>query len=99
MYYCFGCGAGGNVFTFLMEYENFSFPEALKYLAERAGMELPEEELNEEAKRTMDAKARLREMNKLSPIISIICFTANEGRKDLVYLKNRGITDETIKRF
>ena len=44
-----------------MEYENFSFPEALKYLAERAGMELPEEELNEEAKRTMDAKARLRE--------------------------------------
>ena len=47
MYYCFGCGAGGNVFTFLMEYENFSFPEALKYLAERAGMELPEEELNE----------------------------------------------------
>ena len=41
MYYCFGCGAGGNVFTFLMEYENFSFPEALKYLAERAGMELP----------------------------------------------------------
>ena len=83
MYYCFGCGAGGNVFTFLMEYENFSFPEALKYLAERAGMELPEEELNEEAKRTMDAKARLREMNKLLPIISIICFTANEGRKDL----------------
>ena len=64
MYYCFGCGAGGNVFTFLMEYENFSFPEALKYLAERAGMELPEEELNEEAKRAMDEKARLREMNK-----------------------------------
>ena len=43
MYYCFGCGAGGNVFTFLMEYENFSFPEALKYLAERAGMELNEQ--------------------------------------------------------
>ena len=60
MYYCFGCGAGGNVFTFLMEYENFSFPEALKYLAERAGMELPEEELNEEAKRAMDEKARLK---------------------------------------
>ena len=54
MYYCFGCGAGGNVFTFLMEYENFSFPEALKYLAERAGMELPEEELNEEWMRKPD---------------------------------------------
>ena len=41
MYYCFGCGAGGNVFTFLMEYENYSFLEALKYLADRAGVELP----------------------------------------------------------
>ena len=40
MYYCFGCGAGGNVFTFIMEYENFTFPEAVRYLAERAGMEL-----------------------------------------------------------
>ena len=37
MYYCFGCGAGGNVFTFLMEYENYTFVEALKYLADRAG--------------------------------------------------------------
>ena len=41
MYYCFGCGAGGNVFTFLMEYENFSFSEAVKYLADRAGIRLP----------------------------------------------------------
>ena len=42
MYYCFGCGAGGNVFTFLMEYENYTFVEALKYLADRAGVELPD---------------------------------------------------------
>ena len=41
MYYCFGCGAGGNVFTFLMEYENFSFPEALKYLAESNNTTVP----------------------------------------------------------
>uniref|UniRef100_UPI003AEFDD7F CHC2 zinc finger domain-containing protein n=1 Tax=Gallintestinimicrobium sp. TaxID=2981655 RepID=UPI003AEFDD7F len=41
MYYCFGCGAGGNVFTFIMEYENYSFPEALKMLADRAGITLP----------------------------------------------------------
>ena len=44
MYYCFGCGAGGNVFTFLMEYENFSFMEAVKFLADRAGIALPEAE-------------------------------------------------------
>lgn len=51
MYYCFGCGAGGNVFTFIMEYENYSFVEALKMLAERAGVELPEMEYSKEAKR------------------------------------------------
>ena len=42
MYYCFGCGAGGNVFTFLMEYENFTFPEAMQALADRAGIDLPQ---------------------------------------------------------
>ena len=50
MYYCFGCGAGGNVFTFIMEYENFTFVEALRYLAERAGVELPQMEYSKEAK-------------------------------------------------
>ena len=99
MYYCFGCGAGGNVFTFLMEYENFSFPEALKYLAERAGMELPEEELNEEAKRVMDEKARLREMNKLSANYFYYLLHSKRGQKGLAYLKDRGITDTTIKHF
>ena len=99
MYYCFGCGAGGNVFTFLMEYENFSFPEALKYLAERAGMELPEEELNEEAKRAMDEKAKLREMNKLSANYFYYLLHSKRGQKGLAYLKDRGITDATIKHF
>ena len=99
MYYCFGCGAGGNVFTFLMEYENFSFPEALKYLAERAGMELPEEELNEEAKRAMDEKARLREMNKFSANYFYYLLHSKRGQKGLAYLKDRGITDTTIKHF
>lgn len=49
MYYCFGCGAGGNAITFLMEYENYSFPEALQVLADRAGVELPKEEMTKEA--------------------------------------------------
>ena len=47
MYYCFGCGAGGNVLTFVMEYENYSFTEAMKFLADRAGIKLPEVEYNE----------------------------------------------------
>lgn len=99
MYYCFGCGAGGNIFTFLMEYENFSFPEAVRFLAERSGMELPEEELDDEAKRQMDEKARLREMNKLAANYFYYLLHQKRGEKGLAYLKNRGITDETIRRF
>ena len=59
MYYCFGCGAGGNVFTFLMEYENYSFQEALKVLADRAGVALPEMEYSEEAKKRVNLKSSL----------------------------------------
>ena len=44
MYYCFGCHAGGNVFTFLMQYENYTFGEAMEALAERAGVDLPKQE-------------------------------------------------------
>ena len=65
MYYCFGCGAGGNVFTFLMEYENYTFPEALKVLAERAGVALPEQEYSQEERKNQDLRARLLELNKI----------------------------------
>ena len=64
MYYCFGCGAGGNVFTFIMEYENYTFLEALKMLAERAGVELPELEYSKEAKEQADKKSQLLQINK-----------------------------------
>ena len=66
MYYCFGCGAGGNVFTFIMEYENFTFVEALKFLAERVGVELPEAEYSKEAKERADLKSTLLEINKIA---------------------------------
>ena len=56
IYHCFGCGAGGNAFTFVMEYENFTFVEALKYLAERSGVKLPEIEYSAEAKQAADFK-------------------------------------------
>ena len=72
MYYCFGCGAGGNVFTFLMEYENFSFMEAVKFLADRAGIALPEAEYSKEAKQRADLKASILEINKSLPDI-IMC--------------------------
>ena len=66
MYYCFGCGAGGNVITFVMEYENYSFVEAVKMLADRVGITLPEVEYSKEAKAAADLKNTLLEINRLA---------------------------------
>ena len=59
MYHCFGCGVGGNVFTFVMEYENYNFIEALNLLADRVGVRLPELEASKEEKRAADLRSRL----------------------------------------
>ena len=61
MYYCFGCGAGGNVFTFMMQYENFTFQEAMQSLAERAGIELPKQEMTEVQRKAADKRSKLLE--------------------------------------
>ena len=99
MYYCFGCGAGGNVFTFLMEYENYSFMEALKVLAERAGVELPEMEYSKEAKERADLKMVLLEINKLAAQYFYVQLKGTQGAHALKYLKNRELDDEMIKAF
>lgn len=99
MYYCFGCGAGGNVFTFLMEYENFSFLEALKVLADRAGVELPEMEYSKEAKERADLKNVLLEINKLAAQYYYVQLKNPQGEVALKYLKNRALDDDTIKAF
>lgn len=99
MYYCFGCGAGGNVFTFLMEYENYSFVEALKYLADRAGVSLPEQEYSKEAKARADLKGVLLEINKAAAQYFYVQLKAEHGAQAFNYLKRRGLDDETIKGF
>ena len=99
MYYCFGCGAGGNVFTFIMEYENYNFVEALKYLAERAGVRLPEEEFSKEARASADLKSRLLEIQKRAASFYYYQLWQESGRQGLDYLKNRQLSDETIKKF
>jgi DNA primase len=99
MYYCFGCGAGGNVFTFVMEYENFTFPEAIRYLAERAGMVLPEEEMDEEAQKRADARSTLKDLNKIAANYFYVLLHSSRGEIGLKYLKERGITLETMKKF
>lgn len=99
MYYCFGCGAGGNVFTFLMDYENFSFVEALKFLADRAGVELPEMEYSKEAKAKADRKAQLLEINKLAAQYFYVQLKSEQGRAAYAYLTGRQLSEETIKAF
>ncbi|MDY4668569.1 MAG: DNA primase [Oliverpabstia sp.] len=99
MYYCFGCGAGGNVFTFLMEYENFTFVEALRVLAERAGVELPQLEYSKEAKAQADLKATLLEVNKLAAKYYYYQLRREGGVTAMAYLKGRELSDETINQF
>lgn len=99
MYYCFGCGAGGNVFTFIMEYENYTFVEAVKYLAERSGVDLPDEETSGEVRREADLKTRLYEINKAAANYYYFQLKTEQGQKAYEYLKNRELTDETMKQF
>lgn len=99
MYYCFGCGAGGNVFTFLMNYENYTFQEALKYLADRAGITLPQEEVSGEARKRADQKAVLLEINKAAAQYFYAQLKSPRGAPALSYLKNRELSDDTIRAF
>lgn len=99
MYYCFGCGAGGNVFTFIMEYENYSFPEALKMLSERVGVELPEVEYSEEAKKQADLKSTILELNKEAAKYFYYLLKTEAGEQAHTYLVDRELSEETIKKF
>lgn len=99
MYYCFGCGAGGNVFTFIMEYENQSFPEAVKILADRAGIALPEAELTEEQKRERNKRQLLLEINKTAANYFYYLLNGDQGQQAREYLENRRMSKETQIHF
>ena len=99
MYYCFGCGAGGNVITFLMEYENAGFQEAVKMLADRAGIKLPEMEYSEEARRKESRRAKLLEINKEAARYFYYMLRSPKGKVGYQYLAGRELSDETMKKF
>lgn len=101
MYHCFGCGVGGNVFTFVMEYENLNFPEAVERLAERAGVQLPEKSMNAQERSREQYKITLREMNKTAAAyFHYILKHSQHGEKAYEYFhETRGLSDETINKF
>ena len=99
MYYCFGCGAGGNVITFVMEYENYTFPEALKVLADRAGVHLPEVEYSKEERAKADRRSTLLEINKLAANYFYYQLHQPQGKPGYDYFHRRELSDDTIRRF
>ena len=101
MYYCFGCHKGGSVLTFIMEYENYTYQEALKFLAKRAGITLPEPDYRQ-SKQAAE-KARLKEeilaANKEAALYYYAMLKTEHGQAAYRYLTERGLDDETIKKF
>ena len=99
MYYCFGCGAGGNVITFLMEYENQTFPEAVRTLAQRAGIALPEVDDSKEARQADSRRAKLLEINKEAAKYFYYQLRTERGSVGMEYLRKRELSEETMNHF
>lgn len=97
LYHCFGCGAGGTVIHFIEHIENLDFVEAVKFLAQRAGIPLPEEK--DEVSEYSRLKRNIREMNKIAGRTYFRCLNSETGRGALSYLRSRGLSDDTIKTY
>lgn len=99
MYYCFGCGAGGSVFTFVQNYENYSFPEAIKFLADRVSVSLPEIEYSKEAKEKESKRSVLLEINKQAANYFYYQLRTERGKIGYRYFEERKLSEETMKKF
>ncbi|MCR4673715.1 MAG: DNA primase [Lachnospiraceae bacterium] len=99
MFYCFGCGKGGNAFTFLMQHENMTFPEAIEYLAEKTGVELPKQEMTAEQRAYQNKKAQLFDVQKETAKYFYYLMRDKRGEAALNYFKSRGLSEETMQKF
>lgn len=98
IFHCFGCGSGGNAFTFLMKYENMGFADALKVLADKAGVVLPKV-TDERARKFADQRTKLTKINREAAVFYHNELIGERGDFGLSYLKERGLSDKTIKTF
>ena len=95
-YYCFGCGSGGDVITFIKNIENLDYIESVRYLAERFGMSMPQEKFNSDL---YEKRRRMFEANRLAARFFHAALYSPEGEAGLQCLHNRGLTDATIRKF
>ncbi len=99
IFHCFGCGAGGNVFSFLMQYHRLSFPEAVQELARRYGIPVSVKELGPEGAKQAKRRVTAYETNTAAAAFYATTLTSSEGRPGREYLKKRGLTPEIIRSF
>lgn len=95
-FYCFGCGAGGDVITFIMKMENLDYVEAVKFLADRAGMQMPTDGVDDSVAKL---RTRVLEINRETARFFHKTLMSNEGLKGQAYFKNRGLSLKLIKTF
>ena len=99
LYYCFGCGSGGNLIDFVMKAENLDFVDSIKFLAERSGVTLEEEVYSPEIQKKHDMRQRILQMNKLVAKRYVQNLSSDEGKGALEYAKKRGLSREVITSF
>jgi DNA primase len=99
MYYCFGCGAGGNVFSFLMAYENMTFKEAVEELAPKCGVTLPQREMTAQERQRADKRSKLFEINKEAAAYYYKLLRSDVGKQAMDYFTGRQLSVETMHKF
>ena len=95
-FYCFGCGAGGDVVTFVRRMENLDYIEAVKFLAQRAGLAMPEDGYDDSYAKL---KTRILEINRETARFYHQCLISPAGKKGLDYLRGRGLSDSDHPTF
>ncbi len=99
IFHCFGCGAGGNVFSFVMQYQRLSFPEAVEELARRYSIPLPLKDLGPQGAQQTRKRTQAYEINLLAAAFYQATLNAPEGKPGRDYLAKRGLTAEVIRAF
>lgn len=100
IFHCFGCGAGGNVFRFLMKHQGLSFPEAVRLLARRYGIDLPERDMSPAQRQRLDELDKIKRINQVAGAFFQRCLLESQpGKRALGYLEKRGLDREAVESF